>query len=231
LIARESKLRMFEAHKKRAAKITTKGTPNMPEWLKNLIAKLRAANPNLTDAQVAELQTELENAVPKAAATAPAQSATAKETAAAAGIPPEVLQRLDAQDKSVSSLVASMEKLVKDLDERHTQGASERAAAMNKRYTDHIDQLQKDLKLTKAEADEYKKLEGDKAKAIVAGGEQTVNLFIENSNKWAVNPALGKAAPASPGAGQPDKTNMDAGGEITPDLRSAMAAEFAANRK
>ena len=129
----------------------------------------------------------------------------------------DMLKPIQEQINTVTQYTSTQQKAKQDAD----------AAATQKRYADHVDKLVKDGKLTKAEGDKYKDPASDESKKATSA----LDIWIESSDRWAVNPTFRPAAaPVAKGA------DGNAATVVSPlqnerDLEAAALAEIAASAK
>jgi hypothetical protein len=110
-----------------------------------------------------------------------------------AGTTGDVSAQLESQLKPLRDAMGELAKTVQTLAEQSKSEIQRQAdaekAATSKRYTDHVGELLKAGKVTKAEHDELIKPDGEKYKRNTATSD-AVDLFCESSARWSTVPGI-----------------------------------------
>lgn len=160
---------------------------------KHAIIPADAASEKLTEMEREFAQIEAEMAKsPSPAPAPPSGSGTQGDKPAA--IPPEITQRLEALEGSIGKVVDAVTKISDHTSSTIEQQKASQAAATQKRYEDHLAKLAQEGRITKAQHDEY--LKPEKAKTNIGA----LDLFVETTSQFAVNPALAQKPSGASGA-------------------------------
>lgn len=182
---------------------------------KHAIIPADAASEKLAEMEREFAQIEAEMAkspspAPAPSPATPSSSGSGTQGDKPAAIPPEITQRLEALEGSISKVVDAVTKISDHTSSTIEQQKQAQAAATQKRYEDHLAKLAQEGRITKAQHDEY--LTPEKAKANVAA----LDLFVETTSQFAVNPALAqKPSPkteAAPGSNNSSQHASPIGG-------------------
>lgn len=185
---------------------------------KHAIIPADAASEKLTEMEREFAQIEAEMA--KSPSTAPAPpSGSGTQGDKPAAIPPEITQRLEALEGSIGKVVDAVTKISDHTSSTIEQQKAAQAAATQKRYEDHLTKLAQEGRITKAQHDEY--LKPEKAKANIGA----LDLFVETTSQFAVNPALAQKPSGASGAAAP-QSQSNPSPRSAPTLRELeLAAE------
>lgn len=136
-------------------------------------------------------------AKPAAPAPVPAPPKPGDPPPATAVLDPAVQAQLDALAKAQQAMLDSLSVVTKNVQATETEKAAAAKAALAKRYTDHVEKLATEGRITKAQKDDY--LKPEVAEKNIAG----IEVFEQTTSMLPVNPAFQKEnAPVKGAAGQ-----------------------------
>lgn len=133
-------------------------------------------------------------------------------------IDPAVQQQIDSISSAVSGLADSVKKLTDHVSHEQKTAEEQKKAASEKKYRDHVAKLLSEGRVSKADHDAL--LTDEKMQANMAA----LDVFIDSSAKWAVNPAFVK----KPSTG-PEKDDVENRKADPAALREQAKAEFASS--
>lgn len=130
---------------------------------------------------------------------------------------PEIRQAIDELQSGMTTLADSLKKVTDHVTQEQQSRQQQEAAAQRKRYEEHVGTLLKEGRVTKADHDELLKDEA------VEKNLKALDVFIESSSKWAVDPTLAKKTDGKPEV--KDKVG-DGGGDDAAQVKNDALAEL-----
>jgi hypothetical protein len=115
---------------------------------------------------------------------APAKPGDKPNDAPTVGLPPEVAADIESLKTTVGELASGFKVVVDATKAGQAERTAQEAAAQRKRYDDHVAKLVTEGRITKAQSDEYLKAEN------VDKNMKALDVFVETTGQFAVNPAL-----------------------------------------